>query len=45
MQIFHEIKIKSNKIKKGIILDFLSENKIIQSKSEARRAIANNGLK
>ena len=27
------------------ILDFLSENKIMSSKSEARRAINNNGIK
>ena len=41
-----EIKINSNEITKGIkILDFLAENKIMQSKSEARRAIANKGLK
>ena len=41
-----EIKINSNEIKKGInILDFISKNKILESKSEARRAIANKGLK
>ena len=41
-----EIQIKSSKINKGIIfLDFLSENKIMSSKSEARRAIANKGIK
>ena len=41
-----EIKINSNKISQGInLLDFLSENKIIQSKSEARRVIANKGIK
>ena len=41
-----EINIKSNEIKKGInFLDFLSKNKITSSKSEARRAIANKGLK
>ena len=41
-----EIKIKSNEVNKGInLLDFLSKNKIMSSKSEARRAIANNGLK
>jgi tyrosyl-tRNA synthetase len=41
-----EIKIKSNEIKKGInFLDFLSINQIMSSKSEARRAIANKGLK
>ena len=38
--------IKSSKINKGInFLDFLSENKIMSSKSEARRAIANKGVK
>ena len=43
--------ISRNKIKKLIlikvlnILDFLSNNKIVSSKSEARRAIANKGLK
>ena len=41
-----EIKISSNEIKKGIkILDFLSNNNIVSSKSEARRIIMNNGLK
>ena len=41
-----EIKIKSNKIQKGInILDFIVDNKILHSKSEARRAIANKGFK
>ena len=41
-----EIKIKSNEINKGInLLDFLSKNKIMPSKSEARRAIANKGIK
>ena len=41
-----EIKIKSGEIKKGIsILDFLANNKILPSKSEARRVIANKGLK
>ena len=41
-----EIKIHSDDIKKGInILDFVAENKILPSKSEARRVIANNGLK
>jgi len=40
------IKIKSSQIDKGInFLDFLSENKIMSSKSEARRAINNNGIK
>jgi len=41
-----EIKLKLNEISKGInFLDFLSTNKIMTSKSEARRAIANKGLK
>ena len=41
-----KIKIKSNDIAKGInLLNFLSENQIMSSKSEARRAIANKGLK
>ncbi len=41
-----EIKIKKSEVSKGLnILDFLSENRIMSSKSEARRAIANNGLK
>ena len=41
-----EIKIKKSEVRKGLnILDFLSENRIMSSKSEARRAIANNGLK
>jgi tyrosyl-tRNA synthetase len=41
-----EIKIKTNEIIKGIgLLDFLSNSKIMSSKGEARRAIANKGLK
>ena len=41
-----EIQIKSSEINKGVnLLDFLSKNKIMSSKSEARRAIANKGLK
>ena len=41
-----EIKIKYSEIKKGIsILDFVANNKILSSKSEARRVIANKGLK
>ncbi len=41
-----EILINSNDIKKGInILDFIANNKILSSKGEARRAIANKGLK
>ena len=41
-----EIKIKLSDIKKGInFLDFIAKNKIFSSKSEARRAIENKGLK
>ena len=41
-----EIKVKSNEIDIGInFLDFLSKNKILSSKSEARRVISNKGLK
>ena len=41
-----EIKIKSNKVEKGIsILDLIVDNKILHSKSEARRVIANKGFK
>ena len=41
-----EIKVKLSEIKKGInILDFISNEKILSSKSEARRAIINKGLK
>ena len=41
-----EIKLKLNEINRGInLLDFLSKNKIMTSKSEARRAIVNKGLK
>ena len=41
-----EIKIKLSYINKGVnLLDFLSNNKITSSKSEARRAIINKGLK
>jgi tyrosyl-tRNA synthetase len=41
-----EIKITFNQINKGVsLLDFLSVNKILSSKSEARRAIENKGLK
>tara|TARA_B100001057_G_scaffold259597_1_gene259794 strand:- start:2320 stop:3573 length:1254 start_codon:yes stop_codon:yes gene_type:complete len=41
-----EIKIKSKEIKNGIsILNFISSNKILSSKSEARRAIVNKGIK
>ena len=41
-----EIKVTLNEIKKGInILDFLSKNQIMSSKSEARRAVNSKGLK
>ena len=41
-----EFKIKSIEIENGIdILDFLSQNKIMSSKSEVRRIISNRGLK
>ncbi len=41
-----EISLSEKEIKQGIsLLDFLSENKIMSSKSEARRAIFNSGLK
>ena len=41
-----EIKIKSEQLEKGIsILDLIAENKILSSKSEARRAILNKGFK
>ncbi len=41
-----EIKINKGEIKKGVnILDLISTNKILSSKSEARRAIANKGFK
>ena len=41
-----EIKLKLSEITKGInLLELLSKNKIMSSKSEARRAIANKGLK
>ena len=41
-----EIKIKSATIEKGVnILDLIANNNILPSKSEARRAIANKGLK
>ena len=41
-----EIKIKSVDISKGInLLDFLSKSKIMSSKNEARRAVANKGIK
>ena len=41
-----EINIKKNQINEGIsLLDFLSNNKITHSKSEARRLILNKGVK
>tara|TARA_Y100000591_G_C21823935_1_gene695369 strand:- start:1328 stop:2119 length:792 start_codon:yes stop_codon:yes gene_type:complete len=41
-----EIKIKSSEVQRGLkLLDFLSKNNIMSSKSEAKRAILNNGLK
>ncbi len=41
-----EIKINSSDMKKGInILDLIANNKILSSKSEARRVIANKGIK
>jgi tyrosyl-tRNA synthetase len=41
-----EVKVKLSDIEKGInFLDFLTYNKILPSKSEARRTIANKGLK
>ena len=41
-----EIKIKENDLKQGIkILDLLSSNRIMSSKSDARRAIKSNALK
>ena len=40
------INIKKNNIKKGIkILDLLVDNKIVSSKSEARRSIKGNGIR
>ena len=41
-----EIKIESEQLEKGIsILDLIAKNKILSSKSEARRAILNKGFK
>ena len=41
-----ELTIKSNEVEQGIsILDFISKNKILSSKSEVRRVIANRGFK
>ena len=43
---FPKLKLNQTKLKKGIdLLEFLTENKLTSSKSEARRTIANNGLK
>ena len=40
-----EITVKKEKFKKGLnILELLSSNNITSSKSEARRAIKNNGI-
>ena len=40
------LKVKLDKIKSGVdIIEFVSENKILTSKSEVRRAILNKGLK
>ena len=40
------INVKLSEIKKGIsLLEFVNDNKILSSKSEARRVIANKGLK
>ena len=41
-----EIKIKLKELEKGVsIIDLIAENNILPSKSEARRAIVNKGLK
>tara|TARA_A100001015_G_scaffold239478_1_gene272785 strand:- start:9 stop:728 length:720 start_codon:yes stop_codon:yes gene_type:complete len=41
-----EIQVRADEIKKGIdILEFIANNKILSSKSEVRRAIANKGFK
>ena len=41
-----EIKVKLKEVNQGInLVDFLSKNKIISSKSEARRVILNKGIK
>ena len=41
-----EIQIKLNEVKEGVnILDFIANYKILSSKSEARRAISNKGVK
>ena len=41
-----EIIIKSKEVEKGIsFLEFVANNKIVSSKSEARRIIANKGFK
>ena len=41
-----EIKVKPNQLSQGLnLINFLSENKLTHSKSEARRLIDNNGIK
>jgi tyrosyl-tRNA synthetase len=41
-----EVKIKLKELEKGVnIIDFIANNKILSSKSEARRAILNKGFK
>ena len=41
-----EIKVRFDEVKKGInLLELLSKNKVLSSKSEARRVILNNGIK
>ena len=45
-QYLPEIKVNANQLEIGIdLLDFLAKNKIVTSKSEARRIIANKGVK
>ena len=45
-EIYQKFLINLDKIKKGIsILDLIADNKILSSKSEARRVIANKGFK
>ena len=46
MQIYLKLKLNLKDIQKGVkILDFIANNNILPSKSEARRAIANKGFK
>ncbi len=41
-----EIKVKNNEVKNGLkLIDILTDNSILSSKSEARRAILNKGIK